>query len=187
MAIDALERLSGEELLTTLQDPIPHISALADIADDLPKQEVILMQLHGDIYVHHALARIFRIMVDEAAKREIIASLIRESAGLAVTGDWLQRLEDPAQDDTIPRMTSAECADLKEVWLAKVRDAASSRRLLRAKKMYSILLRWGKWGDAEEPRVWASTILSDPGAAARLLCGLARFGNGFLSGGATSN
>lgn len=54
-AIDALERLSAEESLGSLANPIPYIAALAHIADFLPRKKVMFISLAGDSYARGAL------------------------------------------------------------------------------------------------------------------------------------
>jgi predicted KAP-like P-loop ATPase len=172
LILDALERLEAEESLKTLQNPVPFISALADIADFLPRKKVIFMKVSAEIYARRALLRALNKMPSQEAKKNLIDNLVKESKGLCCLASWIQSMEKRAADSDWPQLTGQELEQLKQRWLVRAREAANSGELLNIEELNAILWFWHRWGDATELKAWGKHVLQDERSAVRLLCAL---------------
>jgi hypothetical protein len=151
LLIDCLDRLAAEESLGSLRDPFPYLVTLADIGDFIPRNKVFMLTLHGDLYTRAAL----------------------ESTSLYITSSWLRDFEETeSMTAMLPQFSPEEFKRLKQVWLMKVEEAASTGRLLEIRELYAVLFCWQKWSGAEKSKKWASHLLNDSRAAVRLLCAL---------------
>ena len=129
LALDALERLEAEESLKALQNPVPFVSALADIADFLPRKKVIFMNIRAELYARRALLRALDKMQSEEAKKKLIDILIKETKGLCATAFWIQSIEKRDAGSDWPQLTSEELGQLKQRWLVRARAGCELRRI----------------------------------------------------------
>lgn len=59
--------------------------------------------------------------------------------------------------------------ELKQIALARIKEATAANRLIDVPELPSVLIRWRDWGDPSEPQEWADGLISDKNSLIRLL------------------
>ncbi|MBC8740616.1 AAA family ATPase [Paraburkholderia sp. UCT31] len=84
--------------------------------------------------------------------------------GELLFGGLYERAEEAAKGGGESPLTMAECTELKEVWLRKIRQSSVAPEFIDHPSIASLLSGWRRWGgDAETAAWWAQAVSSDDG------------------------
>ncbi len=168
----ALNRLEAYKEHLDLRYAEAFVTALLDVGDDLPERPASFFAISADM---HAVRIIHWYLKQEQDCKQ--RGHILKAAFKATTGIYLPvmktSLEDSKQEQQRDPETFAvdaeDLQDLREICVAKIREAAASGALKSHPQMVYILYRWSEWTSPEEPREWVGKLVeSEEGLLALL-------------------
>lgn len=176
----ALMHLEAEESLTKLSDPIPFLTALYDIGDNLPEGKGKLGLLSLDLFAVWRTNALLRDL-DEAARLSILKAVFNQTAGLfapvrVASGQTRPNKPDPQQPERSYLITPDGAAELQALALEKIRAASKDGRLAKNLKMGYLLYRWREWANPDEGKAWIRELIRTETGALQLLVGFANKG-----------
>lgn len=146
-----LDRISNYIEEISLEDAEPFITALFDIADNLPEEEAFTIAEKSHI------SRIFRHYIlkekDPQRRYEILMKCIQDTIGIympvyLVHGEDLRHESKKSPDNYIVEDDKIE--NIKKQCLDKIQGSAATGEIFNNDNCFFILYLWHKWGDAEK-------------------------------------
>lgn len=121
--------------------------------------------------MQHALARV------SAEERDaLLISAFKEGKALTFLCSAILAIqnthEKPVEHGSAAVLTKIKpetVEELKQVVLARVKEAAATDRLIDTPELPSVLIRWRDWGNPSEPREWADGLIASKDSLVRLL------------------
>jgi predicted KAP-like P-loop ATPase len=120
--------------------------------------------------VHH-LTR----TLPEGEREPVIVEQIRDGEAVVLVCHiaWsIERMHQPdakARDSVFQQFSPATVEQLRDIVVARVRDAAQAEQLINLPDIHFLLRLWQTWGDAAEVQQWFLRALDDDKALLRLL------------------
>lgn len=177
----ALTHLEADESLAKVADPVPFLTALYDISDNLPDGRGQFGTLSLDLFAIWRTNALLRDR-DEATRLAILKKIFSETVGLFVpvreaSAQTRPEKPDPQQPDGKYLVTPEGAAELRTLAVEKIRAAAKDGRLAQNLKLGYILYRWREWADPEEGKGWVRDLLKTEAGAVQLLVGFSNKGS----------
>jgi len=158
----AFNRLEAYKQELSLDHAVPFITAILDVGEILPENEEGFFSISSD---WHAIRIIHWYLMREKDIRKRV-EILKKAIG-ATDGLHLAVMKVSIEDNKTEREKDQEkflvdedgLKVLMELCVNKIKNAAKSGELARHSMMASILYRWKKWNNSEEPRNWASDLV----------------------------
>jgi predicted KAP-like P-loop ATPase len=171
----ALNRLEAYKEKINLHHAVPFITALMDIADELPEEVVGFFSIGSDMHISRIIHWNLKQEKDVKKRGQILKKAMKETRGLYMPV-MKTSLEDSKQErQKAPNSFVVNEDDLKDlinICVEKITQAAESGALMGHPKMDYILYHWRKWASPEEPQKWVARLIE---TQAGLLSFLASF------------
>lgn len=157
-----LDRISYYIEDISLEYSEPFITALFDIADNLPEEEAFALAERSHIL------RIFRNYIlkekDPQKRYEILMKCIKDTIGIympvyLVHGEDLRHESKKSPDNYIVEDDKIE--NIKKQCLDKIQGSAETGEIFKNNNCFFILYLWHKWGDAEKVKEFVLTNSED--------------------------
>ena len=172
----AFERMEGEKGLTACADPLPLLTAICDISDNLGSMSLGMGTLPLSTFIVWRTNAILETVEDPNKRCAILTTTIRESTGLlgpVRLASSQERLKKPEQQQKKYLVDEPCAAELAKIAAGKIRDAAKTGVLLTNEDLSFLLSCWQKWADPQEAKNWAQEILEHEANVAPFLAGFA--------------
>ncbi len=174
------ERLEGDESLLKVPDPIPFLTAMYDIGDNLPEAELGFGHLSMDIFIVWRTNGLIGSI--DAPERRVA---VLKSAFAATTGLFAVIRIAAAQERTKEAEAKGRsyfvspegAAELRAIALDKLRAASRASALLDNQHLAYMLYRWKEWAGSEEPQAWTKEVLKDIKKVPEFLAGFVTTGS----------
>jgi len=164
---ELLDRLDAYKAAIPLGHALSFVPPLLEVGDQLPAGRPGLT-----ITPELRLARIIYFYLLQEGSREVRSAVfldsVRASNGLfmpAYVAEWGQ----DANDATRALITEEARAQVRELIVGRIRDAARNGALTSSTMLGQLLGVWAKWGSVEAARSWVAEQLHDPSFILRLV------------------
>lgn len=179
------ERLEGDESLLKLADPIPFLTAMYDIGDNLSEIEIGIVPLTMDIFIVWRTNGIVGAIETPERRLEVLKAAMTATSGLFAViriAAAQERTKEVPRDERKYLVSPEGAAELRGIALEKLRTAAKSGALLNSEHLGYMLFRWKDWAGVDEARAWTKNVLKGGKNVPRFLAGLATTGSSHTMG-----
>jgi predicted KAP-like P-loop ATPase len=177
----ALLHLEAEDSLVKLPDPVPFLTALYDLGDNLPEGKGKLSPHSLDQFAAWRTNALLRDR-EEADRLPILKSVFHQTTGLfapvrVASGQIRPEKPDPQQPERRYLVSPEGAKELQAIALEKIRAAAKDGLLGGNLKLGYLLYRWREWENAEVGKAWISELIKSEAGTLQLLVGFANKGS----------
>jgi predicted KAP-like P-loop ATPase len=162
----ALRRLEAYKEQVELANAEPFVTAIFNVGDLLPKERVgfdVGADMHAVRIVHWFLKQ----EADRSKRGEILRKCMEQSSGLylpVMKTSLETRKNDSNADEDSFLVEPDQVAELREICVSKIEEAASKGSLQDQPHLAYILYRWSEWASPDKPREWAQRLLDSSDA-----------------------
>ena len=156
-----LDRLEAYKQEVNLADAVPFITALFDIGDDLPEDQVGMFTVTTWMHASRIIRWYLMKEPDPSKRLSYLSEAIRLSDGLYLPAMKIA-LETDSQKEgrsSNERLLSDKAVDeLKVICLEKIRHAADSGELSSHPRLVMLLGVWVEWAGPQEAQTWVEKL-----------------------------
>ena len=159
-----LGRLGARVNQLDLAVPVPFITSLFDIGDNLPHTETSGWMVGIDRVCWLLIRRLLEREVDQVKRSNYLRSAIEATDGLYLPLIGVFYGGEPEKDKDSrarpPLLVGEDLRVARQLLLARIRDAAMKNDLSAHPELPFILYRWHDLGPESEPRGWVENLIS---------------------------
>jgi predicted KAP-like P-loop ATPase len=174
------ERIEGDEGILKLADPVPLLTAMCDVGDNLPNVQGGFGNLPMNIFIIWRTRAIVEKVEDPQRRLDLLKTVILDSTGLLGPIRIADAQQRPKESDGRERKYLVDengAAELAQLAVGKIRTAARDRSLLTNEALSYVLYLWQEWAGPDEAKAWTNEILADEANVGRFLAGFVSEGS----------
>ena len=156
--------------------PIDHepafSTAIFDVGDELPADRPGMFGISTEMHAVRIVYWHLLLEKDIARRSQLLVSTVTATTGFRLPVEFVaievQRAAAKEDERSTRSVDAPTLAQLKELCVAKLADAAANGRLVASPSLASLLYRWRDWAGIDAPRQFAAAAVVEPQGALRL-------------------
>ena len=173
-----VERLEGYKETLPLEHAVSLITSLFDVGELLGRESSGFFETDAQMHAIRIVFWFLKQEPDKGKRASILEQAIADTSGLILPIRFVS-IEDPREDESKRQPEDQLVNDeslprLRELCLAKIRQAAADDSLLHHDDLPALLYRWRRWANETEPANWVSTSIVDPDKAVLIVSAFTR-------------